>query len=163
MNEHALFYTFREMWQYLDLVATFLTETGKVLKTIPSSEKGLLRQGLRSRYNNSFTSKQRYSTPQTKNKAIPFITGDNGQLLPGKQHNNDICMTFVWWLINAFNCRSSPLFQWWNLTTTDSILQRFLWPSWRWSPQRKTNDHIYQDSESIASTYTCNRRSLQVV
>ena len=84
MNEHALPYTSREMWQYLDHVATFLTETGKVLRTIPSSEKGLVRQGLLSRYNNSFTSKKRNSTPQTKNKAIPFITGENGQLLPGK-------------------------------------------------------------------------------
>ena len=75
---------FREMWQYLEQVATFISNMGKVLKKMPSSEKSLVRQGLSSatrRY--SASARKRVRTPRTESKAIPFITGDDGRLLPG--------------------------------------------------------------------------------
>ena len=77
----------REMWEYLSQVATFLTNMGKVLRTLPSSEKSLVRLGLSSttrRYSSSYSSRGRKKrTPRTGSKAIPFITGKDGQLLPG--------------------------------------------------------------------------------
>ena len=75
------------MWEYLDHIAVFLTNICKVLKMLPSSEKGLVRQGLSSatrRYSASQRGKRKTRTPRTESKAIPFITGENGQLLPGK-------------------------------------------------------------------------------
>lgn len=78
---------YREMWEYLDHIGTFLTNIGRILKTLPSSQKGLVRQGLSSatrRYGLSNHARRRVTIPKSESKAIPFITGDNGQLLPGK-------------------------------------------------------------------------------
>jgi hypothetical protein len=49
------------MWQYLDQVATFISNIGMVLRKMPSSEKSLVRQGLSS-------ASRRYSTSYKKAK-----------------------------------------------------------------------------------------------
>ena len=72
------------MWLYLDQVATFMSNIGVVLRNMPSSEKGLVRQGLSSATRRYSASYKRMRTPRTKSKAIPFITGDDGRLLPGR-------------------------------------------------------------------------------
>lgn len=80
----------REMWEYLEHVALFLTNIGQVLKTLPSSEKNLVRKGLSTaasrRYSSSQLSRKKARTPRTESRAIPFITGENGQLLPGRSN-----------------------------------------------------------------------------
>lgn len=73
----------REMWQYLGQVATFISNVGKVLRKMPSSEKGLVRQSLSSATRRYSSSSKRARTPRTESKAMPFITGDDGRLLPG--------------------------------------------------------------------------------
>ena len=73
------------MWDYLEHMAFLLSNIGEVLRVMPRSESNLVRQGLSSasrRY--SASDRQRRSkTPRTKSKAVPFVTGDDGRLLPG--------------------------------------------------------------------------------
>jgi hypothetical protein len=76
------------MWQYLDQVATFISNVGMVLRKMPSSEKGLVRQGLSSTTRRYSTSYKKARTPRTESKAIPFITGDDGNLLPGAYYDH---------------------------------------------------------------------------
>ena len=87
------------MWEYLDHVAVFLTNIGKVLKSLPSSEKSLVRQGLSSatkRYTSSQSTRRKTRTPRTESRAIPFITGNDGQLLPGRSNEVDDAVFEVW-------------------------------------------------------------------
>jgi len=73
------------MWDYLEHMAFLLSNIGDVLRVMPRSESSLVCQGLSSasrRY--SASDRQRRSkTPRTKSKAVPFVTGDDGRLLPG--------------------------------------------------------------------------------
>jgi len=73
------------MWDYLEHMAFLLSNIGKVLRVMPRSESNLVRQGLSSasrRYSAS-DRQRRFKTPRTKSKAVPFVTGDDGRLLPG--------------------------------------------------------------------------------
>lgn len=72
------------MEDYLGFIASYLSNIGKVLKTLPSSEKGLVRQGLSSVHRRHYTSQsENIPTPQSATTSIPFITDENGHLLPG--------------------------------------------------------------------------------
>lgn len=80
-----------EEFDCLGFIAKYLSNFAKVLRTLSSSEKGLVRQGLSSvhrRYYSSQSSKEKVPTPQTASKSVPFITDENGQLLPGKIINS---------------------------------------------------------------------------
>ena len=80
-----------EEFDCLDFFASYLSNFGKVLRTLPSSEKGLVRQGLSSvqrQHYSSQTSEEKVPTPQSASKSVPFITDENGQLLPGKFSNS---------------------------------------------------------------------------
>lgn len=93
------------MWEYLDHVAVFLTNIGRVLKNLPSSEKSLVRQGLSSatrRYTSSQSTKRWTRTPRTESKAIPFITGKDGQLLPGGSNEvDDAALFWSYWILSC--------------------------------------------------------------
>ena len=80
-----------KMEDYLGTIATYLSNLGKVLKTLPSSEKSLVRQGLSSASRRKFFSQsaiKKITTPQSDSKSVPFVTGEDGQLLPGKLINS---------------------------------------------------------------------------
>ena len=102
-------YFVREMWQYLDQVATFISNIGEVLRKMPSSEKGLVRQGLSSATRRYSSSYKRARTPRTQSKAMPFITGDDGMLLPGVYNITTSCHVTCHVITNY--CRGSPLLQ----------------------------------------------------
>ena len=73
----------------LDFIASYVSNVGKVLKTLPPSEKGLVRQGLSSVHRRHYSSQsENVPTPQSASKSMPFITDENGQLLPGKFINS---------------------------------------------------------------------------
>ena len=73
----------------LGFIASYLSNVGKVLKTLPPSEKGLVRQGLSSVHRRHYSSQsENVPTPHSASKSIPFITDENGQLLPGKYINS---------------------------------------------------------------------------
>lgn len=132
----------REMWDYLDHIATFLSNMGKVLRTMPSSEKSLVRQGLSSatrRYTASQRARKRTRTPRTQSKAIPFITGDNGQLLPGGSRNtpHTLQLTPILIMWHVHNYRGPPLLQWWASPTSHGLLQGLLQATERWWKERK--------------------------
>ena len=81
------------MKDYLDTVATYLSNFGKVLKTLSSSEKSLVRQGLSSATRRHFSSRsavKKIRTPQSDSKSVPFVTREDGQLLPGKSINSTL-------------------------------------------------------------------------
>lgn len=80
------------MWGYLEHVATVLQGMSAVLRTVSDSEAGYLRLGLsalaRSQSFSVSESRQRRSrTPKTRSKAVPFVTGDDGGLVPGTLNN----------------------------------------------------------------------------
>ena len=53
---------------------------------MPRSETNLVRHGLSSasRRYSAVDRTRRSQTPRTKSKAVPFVTGDDGKLLPGE-------------------------------------------------------------------------------
>ena len=65
------------MWDYLEHMAFLLSNIGEVLRVMPRSETNLVRHGLR-----RFSSVGQLETPCTKSKAVPFVTEDDGKLLP---------------------------------------------------------------------------------
>ena len=72
------------MEECLGFIASYLSNIGKVLKTLAPSQKGLVRQGLSSVHRRHYSSQsEKVPTPQSATKSIPFITDENGQLLPG--------------------------------------------------------------------------------
>lgn len=73
------------MWDYLEHMALLLSNIGEVLRVIPHSEAKLVRHGLSSasRRYTSFGKQLRGKTPRTKSIAVPFVTGEDGNLLPG--------------------------------------------------------------------------------
>ena len=76
------------MWDYLEHIAFVLSNIVNVLRVMSQSEAKLLRRSFTRRY--TTTLKQRPAkTPRTKSIAVPFVTGDDGKLLPG------MCMLFV--------------------------------------------------------------------
>jgi hypothetical protein len=75
---------YSKMEDYLCFIASYLSNIGKVLKTLVPSQKGLVRQGLSSVHRRHYSSQSEdILTPQSATKSIPFITDENGQLLPG--------------------------------------------------------------------------------
>ena len=70
------------MWDYLEHIAFVLSNIVKVLRVMPQSEAKLLRRGFTRRYTSSFR-QPRFKTPRTPREAVPFVTGDDGKLLPG--------------------------------------------------------------------------------
>ena len=139
-------YFVREMWQYLDQVATFISNIGEVLRKMPSSEKGLVRQGLSSATRRYSSSHKRARTPRTQSKAMPFITGDDGMLLPGVYNITTSCHVTCHVVTNY--CRGSPLLQWWSPSTAASLLWGFLWSTSGCLQQREANGYFCEDSSS---------------
>ena len=72
----------RVMWKYLEHIAVMLSNVVKVLRVMPQSEAQLLRRGLTQRCTSS-VGQRRIGTPRTTSEAVPFVTGDDGKLLPG--------------------------------------------------------------------------------
>ena len=82
------------MWDYLEHIAFVLSNIVKVLRVMPQSEAKLLRRSFTRRYTTSL--KQRPTkAPHTKSKPVPFVTGDDGKLLPGVYV---ICVHFCLWV-----------------------------------------------------------------
>ena len=77
-----------KMEDYLGTIATYLYNIHKVLKTLPSSEKSLVRQGLSSASRRYFSYQSVPKKIQSGSTAVPFITGEDGQLFPGKLINS---------------------------------------------------------------------------
>ena len=70
------------MWDYLEHIAFVLSNIVNVLRVMPQSEAKLLRRSFTRRYTTSL--KQRPTkAPHTTSKPVPFVTGDDGKLLPG--------------------------------------------------------------------------------
>lgn len=75
------------MWDYLEHMASLLTNIGKVLRAIPPSESKLVRLSLSSmsrRQTVRSDKRKESTTPHTRSKAVPFVTGEDGRLLPGE-------------------------------------------------------------------------------
>ena len=74
------------MWDYFEHIAFLLSNIGNVLSVMPHSEMKLVRQSLSSASRKySASDRQRWSkAPLTRSKSIPFVTGDDGKLLPGE-------------------------------------------------------------------------------
>ena len=70
------------MWEYLEHIAVLLSNIWEVLHVMPQSEAKLLRRGLSQRYSLDRQHSVKV-TPHTRSKAVPFVTGDDGKLLPG--------------------------------------------------------------------------------
>ena len=78
-----IFHHIRVMLEYLEHIAILLSNICEVLRAMPRSEAQLVRRGLSQRYS-SFDKQQRVKlTPRTTSKAVPFVTGGDGKLLPG--------------------------------------------------------------------------------
>ena len=74
------------MVPFLKKICSYLSDFGKVLKTLPPSEGNLVRQGLSSvygRHYSSMHSQKKTRSPRSGSKSVPFITEENGKLLPG--------------------------------------------------------------------------------
>ena len=68
----------------LEFIASYVSNIGQVLKTLAPSQQGLVRQGLSSVHRRHYSSQsEKVPTPQSATKSIPFVTDENGQLLPG--------------------------------------------------------------------------------
>ena len=82
------------MWDYLEHMALLLSNIGEVLRVMPRSEAKLVRHGLSSasRRYTSFGKQLSGKTPRTKSIAVPFVTGDDGNLLPGMCMCNMSCV-----------------------------------------------------------------------
>ena len=82
------------MWDYLEHMALLLSNIGEVLRVMPRSEAKLVRHGLSSasRRYTSFGKQLSGKTPRTKSIAVPFVTGDGGNLLPGMCMCNMSCV-----------------------------------------------------------------------
>ena len=79
------------MWDYLEHIAFVLSNIVNVLRVMSQSEAKLLRRSFTRRY--TTTLKQRPAkTPRTKSIAVPFVTGDDGNLLPGMCMCNVSCV-----------------------------------------------------------------------
>lgn len=65
---------------YLKKIGPYLSYFGKVLRMLPSSEKG---QDLSSVYAQNSPSQNKSCSPCSESKSVQFITSENGQLLPG--------------------------------------------------------------------------------
>ena len=90
------------MVPFLEKICSYLSDFGKVLKTLPPSERGLVRQGLssvygRGRHYSSMHSQKETRSPRSGSKSVPFITEENGKLLPGNTRS------FL------FNCNSGDI------------------------------------------------------
>ena len=72
----------RVMWEYLEHIAVLLSNICEVLSVMPRSEAQLVRRGLSQRYSLDRQHSVKI-TPHTRSKAVPFVTGDDGKLLPG--------------------------------------------------------------------------------
>ena len=73
----------RVMWEYLEHIAVLLSNICEVLSVMPRSEAQLVRRGLSQRYSLSDRQQRVKLIPHTRSKAVPFVTGDDGRLLPG--------------------------------------------------------------------------------
>ena len=71
------------MWEYLEHIAVLLSNIWEVLHVMPRSEAQLVRRSLSQRYSVSGRQHSVKLTPRTRSKAVPFVTGDDGRLLPG--------------------------------------------------------------------------------
>ena len=75
----------REMWEYLDHLNTLMQNMGQVMRAMPDSEEAYVRKGLSpSSRSYSISSMSRRCHPRTQSQAIPFVTGEDGELLPGE-------------------------------------------------------------------------------
>ena len=72
----------RVMWEYLEHIAVLLSNIWEVLRVMPRSEAPLVRRGFSQRHSLDRQHSVKV-TPQTRSKAVPFVTGDDGKLLPG--------------------------------------------------------------------------------
>ena len=73
----------RVMWEYLEHIAVLLSNLGEVLHVMPQSEAQFVRWSLSHGYSPSDRHHRVKLTPCTRSKAVPFVTGDDGKLLPG--------------------------------------------------------------------------------
>ena len=73
----------RVMWEYLEHIAVMLSNMWEVLRVMPQSEAQHVRWSLSQRYSPSDRQRRVKLTPCTRSKAVPFVTGDDGRLLPG--------------------------------------------------------------------------------
>jgi len=68
-------------------MASLLTNIGNVLRAIPPSESKLVRQSFSSMSRRQTVRSDKWkgpTTPHTRSKAVPFVTGEDGRLLPGE-------------------------------------------------------------------------------
>ena len=75
-----------KMWEFLEHTGTVLQRMADVLKAMSPSESKLVRQGLSSasrRFSIGVRRRANSKTPRTKSVGVPFVTGDDGKLLPG--------------------------------------------------------------------------------
>ena len=82
------------MWDYLEHMASLLTNIGKVLRAIPPSESKLVRKSFSSmsrRQTVRSDKRQDSTTPHTRSKAVSFVTGEDGRLLPGECVHVCVC------------------------------------------------------------------------
>jgi hypothetical protein len=85
------------MVPFLEKTSSYLSDLGKVLKTLPPSERGLVRQGLSSvygRHNSSMHSQKKTRSPRSESRSVPFITEENGKLLPGSYFSTSQTRSF---------------------------------------------------------------------
>ena len=85
----------RVMWDYLEHIAFVLSNIVKVLRVMPHSEAKLMRRGYTRRYTSSVKQRRVKLAPHTASKSVPFVTGDDGKLLPGVYV---VCVHFCLWL-----------------------------------------------------------------
>ena len=74
------------MWAYLDHVGDLLNNIHVALLTIPASEVALVRRSLSvvSRtYISTDTHIGKKNIPVSRRKSVPYVTGEDGRLLPG--------------------------------------------------------------------------------
>ena len=73
------------MWEYLKHIAELLQNFKRVLQAVPDEDRDPFRRGLRASVRQrtySFSVHLPAVRPRTASKAIPFLTGEDGNLLP---------------------------------------------------------------------------------
>ena len=74
------------MWTYLDHLSTLVESFNQVLTAMPDSEEELVREGLLPRTRTmSVSAAKRPKQTARGHVAVPFITEDGGQLIPGEK------------------------------------------------------------------------------
>ncbi len=73
------------MWGYLEHLVSLLGGMNEVLRTVSESEATYLREGLsaQSRSHSFSRSTRERRTLKTRSKAVQFVTGEDGGLVPG--------------------------------------------------------------------------------